>query len=453
MKLRLIPSLLAALIMGGTAYSAPIVNKFGTDTEVCDPVLIYTGGLSKRATWNKINLRPYLTHLYADGHRDWFYDSFIFNETQWTDKASGETRVLINAGAGQLPATKANWEEYFDHLFAPSHDLAVLNSMIDTYRESIGEPRLRHKVMIGIPMPCKNGRGNATNCYWEKFDFGEIDGVDMDFSKKEHRIAAAEWAVDEVIRRFEEANFENIDLVGIYCAEETMYTVQDIMASINSYIHTKGLRTYWIPYWTNNNEYAHEWKKYGFNIAWRQPNYFFYERDGKLPAKSQLTGCITDSKTYGLGLELEFETSGTSNGMHETSAAMHQRLIDYIDAFEEYGVWDESGVAHYSGSKGLVDMAGSLDPVNQATIDRLADFVVKRQKAFAGISEPVVAEEVTRFAYAGAGEIFITEEAPEAVCYNAAGQPVHYGAGRFSCPAGLYIVTDGCGHSIKLAVR
>ena len=95
--------------MGGTAYSAPIVNKFGTDTEVCDPVLIYTGGLSKRATWNKINLRPYLTHLYADGHRDWFYDSFIFNETQWTDKASGETRVLINASAGQLPATKANW--------------------------------------------------------------------------------------------------------------------------------------------------------------------------------------------------------------------------------------------------------------------------------------------------------------------------------------------------------
>ncbi len=449
MKKQLLTLLLAAVAIASDAAS--VVNKFRTDTEVCDPVLIYTGGLSKRADWTQAkNIRPYLTHGYADGTRDWFYDSFIYNETNWTDKVTKETRVLINAKGGQLPATKADWDAYLQHVLGPKGDLATLDAQIDYWKQSLGEPRMRHKVIIGMPYPCKDGRGTPNDCSWKKFNFGTIDGVDMDFSSRDHRLKASYYAVDEIIRLFEEGNFKNFDLAGIYCAEETLYSVQDFIKGVNDYIHEKGLRTYWIPFWSGNDQYALEWKAYGFDIAYRQPNYFFYT----VPAipKYRLTECIDQCKMYGLGLELEFETTSPSNALHEISPEYHQRLIDYIDYFEKKGVWAESGVAHYGGSKGYIELASSADPVNQATMDRLADIVRERQKRMvAGIESAEVAKE-SPFAYPGHGEIFISN-APDATIYSLAGVALHHGEGSWSCPAGIYIVSDGHGRTCKVVVR
>ena len=129
----------------------------------------------------------------------------------------------------------------------------------------------------------------------------------------------------------------------------------------------------------------------------------------------------------------------------------HQRLIDYIDEFERLGVWDDGGVAHYSGTQGFYHMHTSTDAVNHATIDRLASLVAKRQEQFAGVEAPVA--DNLPFAYAGPGEIFITSDAPNAVCYNTSGIAIHTGTGRFTCPAGMYIVTDGQGRSTKLIVK
>ncbi len=430
------------------ADAATLVNKYGTDTEVCDPVLIYTGGLAKRADWTQArNIRPYLTHGYADGSRDWFYDAFIYNETEWTDNAAGETRVLVNAGGGQKPAVKADWDAYFDQVF--NKDLPALDKQISTWKETLGEPRLRHKVIIGIPFACKDGRDTPKQCEWKKFNFGTIDGVDMNFANIEHRIIAGKYAVDEVLRRFEAGNFKNFDLAGIYCPEETMYTVGDFVRDINDYAHSKNLHTYWVPYWANNDQYALEWEKYGFDICYRQPNYFFYATP--LPTKRQLRECIEISKQYGCGLELEFETSNPSNALNETSPAYHQRLVDYIDYFEQYGVWAESGVAHYGGSKGYIDMASSPDPVNQATMDRLANLVRERQKRFAGIADSPELPQVP-FAFAGEGKIVISG-APEAAVYTLSGMAVFHGEGTFECAPGIYIATDGRGRSVKVAVR
>ncbi|MBD5233276.1 MAG: DUF4855 domain-containing protein [Bacteroidales bacterium] len=452
MKKHLITLLFAAAALVSDAAS--VHNKFRVDTEVCDPVLIYTGGLSKRADWTEArNIRPYLTHGYADGTRDWFYDSFIYNETNWYDKATGETRVLVNAGGGQLPANKGDWDNYLNHVLGPDGDLHALDAQIDVWKATLGEPRLRHKIIMGMPFPCKDGRGTPKACEWKKFNFGEIDGEDMDFSREAHQLKAAYYAVDEIIRLFNEGNFKNIDLVGIYCPEETLYSISHIIRRINDYIHTKDLRTYWIPFWTGNDQYALNWAEYGFDIAYRQPNYFFYANP--LPTKMRLYECIDQCKTYGLGLELEFETSNPSNALYEFSPSYHQRLIDYLDYFEKYGVWAESGVAHYGGSKGYVDMASSMSPENQAVMDRLADIVRTRQKAMAeelaGVeSSPVLPE--SPFAYAGQGEIFISN-APDATIYSLAGIALFHGEGSHSCNPGIYIVSDGHGRTCKVSVR
>lgn len=440
--------------LASQAVGAPtVMNRFGTDTEVSDPVLIYTGNLDRRASWTEANLRPYVTHLFADGHRDWFHDAFIFNETTWIDPTNGETRVLTNNSGGQLPATQQNWNEWFDHIFRTGYDLDRLDKTITKWKPTLGEPVFkRHKVIIGCPSPCKDGRGTPGVCTWKKFAWGTVDGVDLDFSIRAHRVKAWCWAVDEIIRRFKAANFANLDLVGIYCPEEGLYSIGDIMAEVNEYIHSKGLRTYWIPYWWNNDQYALEYADYGFDIAYRQPNYFFYKSDGTLPPLSQLKACIRQSKIYGLGLELEVETMYTSNGLHSKYPAMHQRFLDYIDNFESMGVWAESGVAHYSGSHGHVDFVRDGDATDLATMDRLANIVAARQKTFSGVSRIELEEEIAQFAFASAGKICITG-APDAAVYTLAGKLVHQGNGTIACPAGIYVATDGHGHSVKVAVK
>lgn len=437
----------AALSASASLHAAEEVNRFGRDTEVCDVCLIYSGDTS-RPTWDADHLRPYLTHKYADGHREWFYDSFLFLEFHLGNSQ------LANAGAGQKAAVQSEWLQYLDNLFEEGHDLHQLDKMISEYKLELGEPAMRHKVIISTCCPAKDGSQGGAE--WRDINWGEVDGVKMNFALRSHRVKATEWFIDEIARRFEEEKFENIDLAGIYWLEESLFSNGDIMPTINRYIHNKGLRSYWIPYWANNDQYAHEWYTlYKFDMAWRQPNYFFYDKVGgelTLPPYSQLTEAIEDSKRYGLGLELEFETQSTSNGMHEVSPTMHQRLNDYIDEFEKQGVWESAGVAHYSGTQGFYHMAQSSDPVNQATIDRLARIVANRHKEWAGVESIAVADSI-QFAYPGYGEIYITADAPDAVCYNFNGVAVHYGNGRFKCPEGFYIVSDGKGNASKVMVR
>ena len=445
MNKNIIATLLLAASTSAVADAQTVVNAYGKDDATSDITLIYSGGLAKRAVWNKDNLLPYVTHLYADGHREWFYDGFLFMEFQ-----RGSV-VLGNSGAGQNPGKKEDWLWWVDHVMEEGHDLHALDELIGELKQTLGEPRIRHKVIISTPAPCKDGTQGTTA--WRDINWGEIDGTKINFTRKAHRTMATKWIIGLIKERFDAENFQNIDLAGIYWLEESLYSNGDIVPSINDYIRSLGMKSYWIPYNLNNAAYKFHWKDtYRFDVAYQQPNYFFYESDGSLPDMSMLTGAIEDSKKYGLGLELEFETEGRSNGMHETSPAMHQRINDYIDAFEDYGVWESSGVAHYTGSKGLLHMAASADPVNQATIDRLASIVARRQAEFAGVGEAATIGAAT-FAYAGQGEIFITDDASDAVCYNTAGTAIHTGSGRFSCAPGVYIVSNGRGEAVKLLVK
>lgn len=65
----------------------------------------------------------------------------------------------------------------------------------------------------------------------------------------------------------------------------------------------------------------------------------------------------------------------------------------------------------------------------------------------------VVADSDNDFAYALPGRIVISDHAPDACCYSIAGTKLYSGAGEFECPAGVYIVSDNHGHSVKLFVK
>ena len=48
-------------------------------SDVRDLALIYQGG-SHRIDWTLEQFVPYVTHTFADGHKDWLFDGFLFLE-------------------------------------------------------------------------------------------------------------------------------------------------------------------------------------------------------------------------------------------------------------------------------------------------------------------------------------------------------------------------------------
>ena len=353
-------NLTAALAMalaafGASADSYPEVNRYGTDT-TSDIALIYAGA-DTRPEWTVDEVMPYVIHTFADGSQDWFFDAFIILEFH-----SGSTGIAFQNGLDLKPANKEEWEWMMRRQLIP---LASIDSAITLGKKTIGEPRLRHKVVMTIPAAIKK----------QTRPFGEIDGREMDFSKEEDRLAAEKWAVKYIKKIFEEANFENIDLEGIYWVEEGLYTNGPILPQVNDWIYRNGLRSYWIPYYPNNEQFALNWKNYGFDIAYLQPNYFF-KRD--VPY-SRLVETSEKAKKHGLGLEVEFESQGTSRISHADPDSYYDRLVAYLDEYEKNGVFDESAVAWYSGTKGYLDLARSTDPLDHEITDRMARIVAKRQ--------------------------------------------------------------------------
>lgn len=67
--------------------------------------------------------------------------------------------------------------------------------------------------------------------------------------------------------------------------------------------------------------------------------------------------------------------------------------------------------------------------------------------------EDITVEGDADFAYAAAGQIIISNDAPDAVCVDLTGKVIARGTGSFTCPQGVYIVNDLHGRSVKLVVR
>lgn len=435
-------ALAAITIAASDAIADENANPFGYDPKISDLALIYAGN-SSRPDWTKDDLTPYVTHTYADGSEDWFFDGFLFLEF-----SNGE--VQFQNGSGLNPATQADWLWLLDQFFAPGKKLDALDKLISEKKQTLGQPPLRHKVVIGCCAPSKNKNGEwSARTAW-----GTVDGKKLYFGFSSNRVTAVKWYIDTMLEKWNAAGFENIDLEGVYWIEEGLFSNGDIMAEINDYIHSKGLRSYWIPYYLNNEKYWSNWKDmYNFDMCYIQPNYAFYKNDGTLQPYSLLEETVEAAKSCGAGLEFEFETQGTSNALHSVNPTLHQHINDYMDVFDSKKVFDNAGVAYYTGTQGLIHMDKSTDAVDHQTIDRLARYVAKRQaarSASSGISEITRDEKQTPVAYVEDGRIILP---PDTCCHDLAGRLLYTGEGAFDCKAGVYIVSDRLGNSMKLFVK
>ena len=321
-------------------------------TSILDMVLIYQGGVH-RADWTPAEMMPYVVHTNRFGKKEWFFDGFLFLEFY-----DGTKYNFCPGYSGRENARKNEWEWLIDRHFADGKAIKALNACIDDGIREIGKPTMKHKIVIGLPEPFLNQK-----------DWGNLDGKDMDFSNREDRITSIKWYIDQLIERFEKSGLNHLELAGFYWVNEHMSTSQYITVDIGNHIRQKGKLFYWIPYYMANG-YS-QWKSYGFDVAYLQPNYFFNKKinDNRVENACDL------AYTHHMGLEMEFDLRALASSKENH----RDRLINYIQTYQKRGVFNHSSIAYYEGGRGVYHFSKSANPQDRELMDTLAYFVSERR--------------------------------------------------------------------------
>lgn len=325
----------------------PLAEEYAT-FDVRDMALIYQGG-SHRIDWTVDEFIPYVVHENEDGDRTWLFDAYLFLEIY-----SGYD-FQFAPGYKRPNARKAEWEWYLDRLFKKDQALDALDQAIGKGKEELGDPGFRHKVVLTILTPIDDQK-----------DWGELDGRALDFSLMYDKKKAAMWFVDQLITRFKAAKFKNIDLLGFYWVAEAA-NESSLPPYLAEDIWKLGYKFVWIPY--NGAQGASDWQKYGFNVAYQQPNYFFNTYIDYSRFKEVSDFAIKNH------MAMEYECDERVL----TDPAYRQRMKAYTDAFEQYGVYENSAIAYYLGSTLLLDAYNNFEPLAQREIDRMAKHIADRR--------------------------------------------------------------------------
>ena len=355
---------LSLLIAGYEVSAQPAPGKYLPMTDIRDLVLIYQGG-SHRMDYNAEQLRPYVVHEDRFGNRDWLFDGFLFLEFD-----SGKGVSYHVRGSAPL-ARKEDWAWLVDRHFESGKGIAALDDCIAAAVRELGEPPFRHKVVIGIPEPPRGQK-----------DWGELEGRKLDFSNEEDRIAACKWYADLLEERFRSSGFRHLELAGFYWLPEILRQSREVTRALGDYVRSKGLRFYWIPYYTAQG-YS-EWRDLGFDAAYLQPTYFWNRKIGD----ERVDRACELARTYGMGLEMEFDMRASV----KSEECRRDRGMGYMSSFRRNGVYRSSAIAYYEGGGGVYYFTKTTAPEDRAFIDTLAYFIRDRRHRMLDGAKPDVRE-------------------------------------------------------------
>ena len=148
-----------------------------------------------------------------------------------------------------------------------------------------------------------------------------------------------------------------------------MVNTGDFPMEISEYVHGKGLKFVWIPYF--RAEGHQRWRDLGFDIVYHQPNYMF---TSNIPL-SRLDEAIDIAQKYGMAMEFEADELT----MVDDKTSHRARWTDYVEAFRRRGVFDRSPLAYYLDNHILLDIVNNPTPANRAMADTLAGHIVARR--------------------------------------------------------------------------
>lgn len=338
-------------IVSSCAFAQTNKSSLFLKNDINDIVLMYYGG-KNRKNWTVEEISHFVTHTFKDGHSDWLFPGFLFLEFRNNDKD-----VAFIPSVAKNAATKSDWEWLLNRYFAKNQGLHALDTSIENAKQKLGEPPFIHKVILGLPSPLKN-----------QTDWGTIN-TKLKFNKASDRIAAVKWFIEKIITRFYNESFSNIELEGFYWIDEDMNNSSEVLLPISKYIKSEGLKLYWIPYFGANGR--NQWKSFGFDYAYLQPNYYLNQSLNK----SRLDDALLLAKKLNLGLEMEFDERYFSQ-----PNTFGKRFVEYIDFFENNDVFKSCPLTYYCGNAAFMQLSKSKIKSDIYLIDRLSTFICNRNK-------------------------------------------------------------------------
>ena len=294
---------------------------------------------------------PLVGYYDTDGDLiDTFFDTFLFLPCVTTTPSGGRTYRDNNH-----PSNFSDWQAFVDDVFLDGYNIKALNEAVGDMKAQLGEEYDDYKVKVFL-----------TSLYpvRTQTNFGDVDedGVTENFSLLADRQKAIKWIIDEQLSRYSAGSFENLELIGFYWFEEDFASSDphenSLFTYFNSYVHSLGYKTIWIPY--NGANGYNRWEELGFDVACYQPNYMFVSS-----ATAQRVADTCDTAKQ-LGMCVEMEISGQAL----TSAEYYNRYMDYLRICTEKGASSAIKMYYNDGVNGVYYNAfNSSDPLLRKIYD------------------------------------------------------------------------------------
>ncbi|OCA88943.1 DUF4855 domain-containing protein [Pseudobacillus wudalianchiensis] len=299
------------------------------DTGIKNGVLMYNGA-EYQSSFSSSFFKPYLQ---KDGQK--MFDTFVILGRTYSGGDLMET--------SNNKANYGDWKWYADRTFSSSGILQALN-------KAAVENGQKVQVYIAIPYPKRN----------EAI-------INLDGKRTANTLQAREqmvnWYMQTVQQRWNAAKFQNLVFKGYYWLNETVIHADDerLVTNTAARIHQGNKKFIYAPHARTTN--FENWKYYGFDGAYLQPNTF--RLDVPSP-EARLHKAFIEAQVKGSGITLEIDTYSP----HQINKGTPNFLL-YLEYARRYGLKGQS-LLFYQGT----EMVYRMDQYNYEQVyEALGEFL------------------------------------------------------------------------------
>ena len=246
----------------------------------------------------------------------------------------------------------SDWITLLDNYFHPEFNLFALDAATAEMKETLKlDEGYKTSVYLTIPYP----------------KIGDIEFGDYDGDGKTNKIDCyqatldvTKWFMDEVDKRFAEADFKNIELKGYFCNSEGITRQNhdfewDFARDAAKLMHDRGLQCVMIPYYQAVGIDAND--EFKFDAMLMQPNLSFNDSLKDDP-KGMMEDFAQTAKQLGLGVQMEI-----ADGVR-WDASLGKYYEQYLVSASQNGLMTDTIHAYYNGAGPGVfyDCAVSANP-------------------------------------------------------------------------------------------
>jgi len=253
-----------------------------------DLCLLYVGaeGSSAIHRYDIDKLAPLVGYLTPAGVvNDFFMDGFLLL-AQYSPLLNGRSFGMDLEGQ---PSRQEDWLALFDEYFHPQANLQALENCTTELNHQLHVGKTRQvKVVLSIPTPdprCIN---------WDN------DGFSLALDC--HRVEVTEWAISELLDRWEKANFQHLTLAGFYYMTEQGSWNDQVLHMFPQLCHKYGLCSFAIPGITSS--WITEFNRAGFDCVALQSSHAFWQPPNR-PRYYNLKCAGRIAREFGMGMEIE----------------------------------------------------------------------------------------------------------------------------------------------------